>query len=155
MSTRAQIGFYQSEQDPIDTPGTVYVYQHSDGYPEGVLPLLEPFAHSFQKRRGLTDTAYATARCIVALAQARDAETKRALEMGIPGSAVEKVDYLGLGADAALHPDIEFFYHVSPTRIAIYKATYAGGSPPEFHLQHTLALTPPPAQSPSLSAEAR
>ena len=155
MSTRAQIGFYQSEQDPIDTSGTVYVYQHSDGYPEGVLPLLEPFARSFQKRRGLTDTSYATARCIVALAQARDAETKRALATGLPGSAVEKVDYLGLGADTALHPDIEFFYHVSPTRIAIYTATYADNNSPDFHLQRTLALTPPPAQIPSLPAEAQ
>lgn len=130
MSTSAQIGFYAAETDPLDLEGTVYLYQHYDGSPEGVLPVLLPFARAFHKKRGLDDTAYATARCLVALAQAM-------------GSGEEEPQYLGLGADTRLHGYSEFFYHVSPTRIGIFTVSWDGKNPPTFRLTNTVALPPP------------
>ena len=133
MSTRAQIAFYQSEHDPIDMNGTVYIYQHSDGHPDGILPVLEPFARSFKAHRGLKDTPYATARCVVALATVQDAE---------------EAGYLGLGAGTTLYPTIAFFYHVSPTRIGVYAVSDASGPTPDFRLVSAVPLALPAVPQP-------
>lgn len=46
MSTRAQIVVEGIEE--------VKFYKHSDGYPEGVLPVLEPFVQGFLQKEGGT-----------------------------------------------------------------------------------------------------
>ena len=85
MSTRAQI--------TIDGQ-PVYLYKHGDGYPEGVLPLLEAFTQSFFKGRGY-DPEYFMAR----LAHAFVNE--------FPDG------FTGYGIDCEIHGDIEFLYVVS------------------------------------------
>ena len=137
MSTRAQIAFYPSENTPVDAQGTVYLYQHQDGSPEYLLPVLESFVRAFRKRRSLKDTEYATARCLVALAQAQASEA-------------DEPNYLGLGAGTVLYP----------TRISVYAVSDDDGPSPAFHLQHTVPLTPPAspqreAVPEEVSAEAR
>lgn len=112
MSTRSQIGFFENENNEIKT-AEVYIYRHSDGYPEsehGVLNSLVPFALSFNEEIGLANTSHATAQCV-------------ADQINKPGYR----NFTGFGIDAAmngngLHGDIEYFYHVSPTKIKVYKA---------------------------------
>ncbi len=150
MSTRAQIGFYAAENAPLTAPGTVYIYQHSDGSPPSLLPVLEPFARSFARHRGLQDTAYATARCVVALAHARAEERKSWQDRGAAWLDTARPDYVGLGVDATLHADIAYFYHVSPACIAVYSVSASGKVQPDFFLALSVSLALPAPQSHSV-----
>ena len=123
MSTRSQIAFYGKADNKVTSADT-FVYKHSDGYPEGVLPILVPFCLSFNKHRGLGDTSYATARCISAICDTYNKERKqwsaRDKAAGKETSIYDEPDFLGVGVDTAIHGDIEFFYHVSPTEVKVY-----------------------------------
>lgn len=115
MSTRSQIAFYETE-NAIPKDGDVFIYRHSDGYPEGVLPDLKPFAVVFNKHRGLDDTAYATARCVQHLTNLSSERRKC--------EGASEYSFLGYGVDTSIHWDIEYFYHVSPTAIKVYQPVY-------------------------------
>jgi len=135
MSTRAQIGFYDKESTPIEQAGQVYVYKHSDGYPEGVLPLLKDFCQRFSTRRGLTDNEYAAARYVQALANEIDRFSQRfSLPLRQRHTSTEAesleaiVDYLGVGIGTTLFL-IDYFYHVSPTCITVYRTGWKGEKP--------------------------
>jgi hypothetical protein len=87
MSTRAQIQVEGSK---------VLVYKHHDGYPEGVLPWLEPFVQDFIKRRGFV-VDYMTARIVVA---------------GIADDGLDDNGATGWGVDTEIHGDTEYLYTV-------------------------------------------
>lgn len=114
MSTRCQIGFYESKEQRLDKPNAI-IYRHSDGYPDtehGVLAALLPWAKKFNAERGLTDSEYAAARGLVALIVASD-HLESNLGYGICG-------------DHQLHGDHEFYYRVDPHAITVYKRNESG-----------------------------
>ena len=108
MSTRCQIGFYSSPETPLERPDVV-VYRHHDGYPDGKSGVVEPllaWARDFKKERGLDNTCYCSARCLVALMKAS-------------GHLYGKTGY-GIDGDRQLHFDIEYYYRVDPQGITVY-----------------------------------
>lgn len=86
MSTRAQIVVEGLEE--------VKLYKHSDGYPIGVLPVVEPFVKGFLRRRGCWDPEYLMARLVMAFG------------LTDPGGV------LGYGLSAVWQPDISWFYRI-------------------------------------------
>lgn len=114
MSTRAQIVVEGIEE--------VKFYKHSDGYPEGVLPVLEPFLKGFLKRRGW-DPEYLLARLVMAF--------------GL--TDIGGVD--GYGLSGVWQPDISWFYRIRQdgtvecwrTRESWWDASLEEGFRPEKH----------------------
>lgn len=110
MSTRAQITVKGSG---------IYIYKHSDGYPEGVLLLLETVCREFREQRG-NDPDYLLAQIIRRFAidderayrerLATDPEMAKYYDPTRPtGWGVEK------GREPnVLHGDIEYLYRVDP-----------------------------------------
>src|SRR5262249_4605003 len=131
MSTRCQIGFYETPTQALDQPSAL-LYRHSDGYPDGthgVLAALLPWAEDFAARRGLADTEYATARALVALIR----------QQGL----LDEVLSYGVCGDLALHGDIEYFYRVDPAAITVYDARNAEWGSFREHSRHVLPQYPP------------
>lgn len=129
MSTRCQIGFYESNDSAIKSKGQVFVYKHSDGHPDNTLPLLARFAQNFENVRGLDDTCYAPARCLQFLTNESD------------GYLIKhnlKNQFIGYGVDTVIHMDIEYFYHVSPSEIRVYEVQ--GNSPESWKVIKTSPL---------------
>lgn len=109
MSTRCQLGFYESTEQAMDKP-TALIYRHCDGYPDGksgVLAALLPWAEDFQVRRGLSDAEYASARALVALMRQHD--------------ALDGVTSYGICGNHGLHGDIDYFYRVDPSGITVFE----------------------------------
>lgn len=110
MSTRCQIGFYESTGQALTKPSVV-IYRHHDGYPTsewGVLATLVPVAARFHKERGLSDASYAGARILQALMNA---------------TAPDGFTGYGIDGDRKLHGDIDFYYRVDPSGVTTYKVT--------------------------------
>lgn len=108
MSTRSQITI---EGQPI------YFYKHSDGYPEGVLPTLEPFVAHFFKHRGY-DPVYFIARLCMAFGEAErrsneEFAANRLARGQAPFDYDDECSCLGYGLDLEIHGDIEYLYVVS------------------------------------------
>lgn len=111
MSTRAQI---KVSDQPI------YIYKHSDGYPEGVMPTLEPAVKYFHEQRGY-DPEYMVARILMAFALAEEKfRQERIKEFERLRNSTEerlykmysKPEVLGFGLDLQVHGDIQYMYHV-------------------------------------------
>lgn len=130
MSTRSQIGFYETAESPIEQKGQVFIYKHSDEYPEGVIQLLKPFVQMFALERGLDDIAYATARCVQMLTNKSD---KSLADIG-----ASRYKLLGYGLDTVLHADIEYFYFVCPTELRVYIVTCE--NPKGWQLSETVKI---------------
>ena len=96
MSTRCQIGFYDSMEKDLEKYEAL-IYRHSDGYPEGVLPDIVPFLKEFSSDRGMTDIEYCSARLLQHLTNLYDAYAK---------------NFLGYGISNSFHGDIEYFYAI-------------------------------------------
>jgi len=117
MSTRAQIVVEGIEE--------VKFYKHSDGYPEGMLPVLEPFLKGFLKRRGCWDPEYLLARLVM---------TFGLTDIG---------GVLGYGLSAVWQPDISWFYRIRQdgtvecwrTRDSWWDASLEEGFRPEDHAE--------------------
>lgn len=111
MSTRCQIKLRETENN-------IYIYKHSDGYPEGVIPTLKPFVDRFFKNRGY-DPDYLLAQIVRQFA-AKDYEqghTARANgdKRGAPrdGETFPYGDYTGWGLDCIRHDDIDYLYEIA------------------------------------------
>ena len=72
MSTRCHIAVYESEGDAKEDKHHALLYKHSDGYPEGVVPILEPFLKQFKEVRGLDDAEYLAAWTLRALMEHKE-----------------------------------------------------------------------------------
>lgn len=93
MSTRAHIVI---EGHPV------MIYKHSDGYPEGVLPVLSDIVLRFSEKRGIDDE-YLAAQIVRAFAF-DDADNHT-------GSTYDpRESMLGWGLDTSLHGDEEYIY---------------------------------------------
>lgn len=111
MSTRSQLGVYTNADDEVKD-GQVFVYRHCDGYPEGVIPDIMPLLQMFAENRGIDDTEYCVARLVQRLTNLADERTKK---------YSTKPNCTGFGIDTAIHGDIEYFYHISPKTVKVYK----------------------------------
>lgn len=140
MSTRSQMGIYEKEDDKIQS-AEVFLYRHSDGYPESVLPEIRPFLNEFNKVRGISDTGYCIARLMQYLGNLQNKyQNKLYAQMRHTNSRMEKESlFLGYGIFAELHLDIEYFYHISPTAIKVYVVT--SEDPSEWTLKKTVKLS--------------
>ena len=126
MSTRCQIGFYESATQPLNAP-TALIYRHCDGYPKGssgVLATLIPWAVAFDTARGLDDAEYAAARGLVALIQGADALN-------------DTIGY-GICGDGQLYGDIAYYYRVDPSGITVYLPAGDDYAALTLHSRHAL-----------------
>lgn len=108
MSTRCQIKL----KNPSDETN-IYIYKHSDGYPENVIPTLAPFVDRFFKDRGYDD-AYLLCQIVRAFAVAdlKDAENNKFSRPKDGDSFCHGQDYRGWGLDTVQHGDIEYLYEI-------------------------------------------
>ena len=134
MSTNAQIGFYETKDQAKtidDFDASILVYW--DGYPEtaaGVPARIVPFLKKFMKRRGLSDSMYASAWTLHELM----AQTVRAHKKNYREQSKEyKKSGIGLadGKDCTgfgILRDVcavNFFYKVYPNTVEVWKRNYA------------------------------
>ncbi|RYM39436.1 histidine kinase [Meiothermus sp. PNK-Is4] len=89
MSTKAQI--------VVEDLQTIKLYKHSDGYPSGVLPVLEPCVEAFLQRRGW-DPEYLLAQVVMAF--------------GLTQERHRQTQFLGYGLSDEWYADIEWVYRV-------------------------------------------
>lgn len=108
MSTRAQIGFYDSENRKLKDFDAL-IYKHHDGYPEGMIPILKKTLKRFNDLRGLSDTEYAAA-YFVAVGKSDEAKEDKS----------DEISDRGWGICKDLHGDIEYYYAVSPEGVKAY-----------------------------------
>ncbi len=113
MSTRCQIEFYDGE--PVDgAEPAARIYNHSDGYPKGILPLLKKLEGVLRKdipRYGprLDDPEWAAAE-FVSLFRLPSSEVTKEWE-GIERNGLRQ--YGGtVYVSQQIHPDIEYLYRV-------------------------------------------
>ena len=105
MSTRAQVVIEENEG--------VFIYKHSDGYPSGVLPILQKLLPKFKDGRGF-DPEYLTAHVSSTfIIESIEADKKRAKEWKKKGLEYERwSDFLGHGLGSDVHGDIEYLYYI-------------------------------------------
>jgi hypothetical protein len=128
LSTRAQIGLYESKGDGIED-WKALIYVHSDGSPEYILPQIVPFLKSW--RRGLDDSEYAAARLLQHLTNAFDVMMK---------DAPRYKGILGYGISKGFRTDIAYFYRIDPNGVRVYAANFTESSEPDFKLIKTVGL---------------
>ena len=111
MSTRAQIVVMRDETTMYD----VKIYKHGDGYPDGVLPTLEPFAKAFAADRG-KDPEYMVPQIIRRFAIDDAVEhAKRIADNPSEARWYEPTkSFTGWGLSTYWHGDIEYLYKVFP-----------------------------------------
>jgi len=106
MSTRTQL--------VVKTNEKVKIYKHCDGYPSGVLPLLQEFLPLFKQERGW-DPVYLTAHLSAALIEDS-------------GPTLESRCFTGHGLDTQWHGDIEYAYRIIPDfGVEVYTSGWAIG----------------------------
>jgi hypothetical protein len=121
MSTRCQIGFYGKGEKDLKKFQAL-LYKHSDGYPEGVLPIIEPFLKEFNAKRGLSDIEYASAWCLYTIIQDHVTHMAEwAKDSPSPSCPEDGRDFLGHGICTGFHGDIEYFYAVQPDTLTVYE----------------------------------
>ena len=126
MSTRCQIGFYESANKPSThrPPSSIATAMATLQGPSGVLATLLPWAVAFDKARGLDDAEYAAARGLVALIQGADALN-------------DTIGY-GICGDGQLYGDIAYYYRVDPSGITVYLPAGDDYAALTLHSRHAL-----------------
>lgn len=114
MSTRCQIGFYENEDIELNNPD-VLVYKHSDGYPEGIMPMLVKFLRKNGAIGRRTDTEYLSAWFLYFLIK----EHVKEMTPFAKKYNKDPEDFLGHGISDGFHGDIEYFYAVYPEKVLI------------------------------------
>jgi len=104
MATRCMICFEDGNE-------RVNVYQHFDGYPSYVLPVLARVVRAFQERVGW-DPEYMAARSMLALMKEADEN--------LDSWAPENGDLLGFGICASMRGDLRYIYRVSRNESGIF-----------------------------------
>lgn len=140
MSTRCHIAIYESEEDAKADKHHTLLYNHSDGYPDGVLPILEPFLKQFKEERGMGDTEYLAAWTLHALmddtvqytlSAKKEGRCKYAPENGMTGC--------GFGICTGMHGDIEYLYKIYPDALEVWEVD-GRGEDQETKLIQTIAI---------------
>jgi len=133
MGTRANIII--EETMSLDTP--VYLYIHSDGYPEEMVPLIAEFSKLYRERRGYFDIGHYAAQLLVFLVQraAEDrlayAEKERAYEENNPSmpksTYIKQIfdtngnDFLGFCIHPWINADIAYAYVIRDGAVEAYE----------------------------------
>lgn len=125
MSTRCQILVEGQHGTPV------YVYRHSDGYPDtehGVLATLKPLCEDFLRWRGF-DPSYLVAHILadqIRIHTEHNEEYYRKDSLFADRGDQDKIEeginmskYIGFGADTQQHSDIEYLYIVRKTGIEV------------------------------------
>lgn len=125
MSTRSQICIKRDTTGFSETGG-IYIYKHSGGYPEGVMPVLKDIVSRFHAKRG-NDASYLLCQIVRAFAAIdRDLAIQAVVEKNqfdIPKDGDRfsyGMDYVGWGLDTVEHGDIEYLYEVDSSTGDIY-----------------------------------
>jgi len=146
MSTRCQIGFYQTDNTNLLKPDAL-LYRHSDGYPGtvsgskyGVLSDLVPFLRLFHKRRGLDDTEYAAAWTLHHLVDCHVRHIKAFRERTVSAKEYYPEDgksCIGFGVCQEFHGDIEYYYAVQAPTLRIFEVNWPAEDeqPREYHFK--------------------
>lgn len=112
MSTRCQIKLKNPDEDC-----KIFIYKHSDGMPERVLPVLVPFVLKFFANRGYDDS-YLLAQIVrhFAVHEYKEGQAAKARgeKYGVPdeGNSFPYTEYTGWGLDTVQHGDIEYLYEI-------------------------------------------
>lgn len=110
MSTRCQIGIYETRPAGKFDGFTALIYRHRDGYPEGALKDMKPLLAEFNKHRG-NDPEYLAAWLVYRLKEESINSLNELMkQLGSkprPDSAMT-----GHGICNSLHGDIEYFYAI-------------------------------------------
>jgi hypothetical protein len=128
VSTRAQIGLYESKDAKLDG-WKALLYIHSDGNPEVILPSVVPFLQAW--RRGLYDSEYAASRLLQHLTNTYDTMMK---------DAPRYKGILGYGISKGFRTDIAYFYRIDPNGVRVYAANFTESGEPDFKLIKTVDL---------------
>lgn len=124
MSTRSQIRLKSDEVNYKKDSSSflnIYIYKHSDGYPEGVIPYLYPIVKMFHEKRGCSDGAYLLCQIIrhMAVMEHKDAiegvKQDKRLEKNFNENGktfLYSGDVLGWGLDCESHGDIAYLYEI-------------------------------------------
>ena len=142
MSTRCHIAVYEGEDHTrwwsnlaAMPPGLLrpsgnwvaLIYQHSDGYPQGVLPSIVPFVRHFLAIRGF-DSEYLAARLLQHLANEYDRGMDEFWAKSPEGRGPNRErEVLGFGISKSLHGDIRWFYAITPSALWVYEREYVEG----------------------------
>lgn len=132
MSTRCQIGIYQSKGSKTKD-FEVLLYKHCDGYPDGVLPVIQPFLERFSKDRS-DDVEYCGAWLMHHLIEE---SIKGTLKHGY--GPKDGKTFTGYGISNEFHGDIEYFYKIYPGAIEVYQCRY-DENPDNWKLINTIEL---------------
>jgi hypothetical protein len=119
MSTRCQIGFYESKEKSLEDFEAL-IYRHSDGYPDtehGVVKAIAPFLKWWKSQRGIDDLEYLSARLLQWLCNNYDGKGYGHFKEGDN----EYTGIYGHGICKDFHGDIEYFYKIYPNAIEVYK----------------------------------
>ena len=124
MSTGCQIGIYEKKESKLND-WDVLIYRHSDGYPERVIPDIQPFLEWWDKVRGISDTNYCGVRLLQYLCNKYDKERTEIIEkIMFNPLAVKEKNYLtgiyGYGVCKSFDYGAEYFYKVYPGNIEVY-----------------------------------
>jgi hypothetical protein len=114
MSTRCQILIQEGTKGPFHP---VAIYKHSDGYPEGVLPVLVPLASKFFKSRKV-EPDYLSAQIVRRFAvddhlRISSDSPRHKEPYCFIGWGLEAIPIDEKGVITALHQDIEYLYVVN------------------------------------------
>lgn len=104
MSTRSQIKLKNSTNN-------IHIYKHSDGYPEGVLPVLVPFVKDFMAERGYEED-YILAQIVRRFAVVQHYENLKFREKYPQLKGSSDYEFLGWGLDCEKHGDIQYLYEI-------------------------------------------
>jgi len=127
LSTRAQLGFYESKDVKLEDWQTL-LYRHSGCCPESVLPDIIPFLTTWRR---LGDSEYLSARLLQHLTNSYD-EMK--------ADAKEYKGILGYGISQESHRDILYYYRIDLSGIRVCAANFDDNNEPDFKLIKTEAM---------------
>lgn len=119
MSTRCNIHFTETWGDGGQQNLLANVYQHSDGYPDGVLPELQEFFEAVEAQTSdtrFTDAQYLAAKFVVWQAW-QMAKINGRFSFGEAESTVAPLDFLGVGVTQHDAGDGEYVYTVDCTNL--------------------------------------
>jgi len=104
MSTRAQIGIRGYN---------VYLYMGYDGYPSGVIPVLQKIVRRHYEERGPRDYDFMLANVLRAFERNSEEERKQMLENGLAKDSFRKPSLTNFGIGTELLPGINYYYEVN------------------------------------------
>lgn len=118
MSTRCNIGIYENDSIDLEKP-SIILYQHHDGNPEYMIPLIKKYVTKFLKGRGFYDYKYLGARLIQMLIDDAENHSEEFYKQ-IGATYRNKMNGFGISED--IHGDINYYYALYQDYFNVYRA---------------------------------